>query len=183
MTLRYGGQDGAVPVAYGETLRLPGGVDATYLPAGHVLGSAQILLEYAGERVIVTGDYKRRPDPTCLPFVATSCDVFVTEATFALPVFRHPPVEQEVGKLIAAREANPDRCVLVGAYALGKAQRLIAELRRAGYGEPIWLHGALERMCRLSEETGVARGALPLVSDAKQTAIPTPNGIFPHGAL
>src|SRR3546814_10118523 len=64
-------------------------------------------------------------------------------------------VEQEVGKLIAAREANPDRCVLVGAYALGKAQRLIAELRRAGYGEPIWLHGALERMCRLYEELGV----------------------------
>src|SRR3546814_6928015 len=88
MTLRYGEQDGAVPVAYGETLRLPGGVDATYLTAGHVLGSAQILLEYAGERVIVTGDYKRRPDPTCIPFVATSCDVFVTEATFALPVFR-----------------------------------------------------------------------------------------------
>src|SRR3546814_20487241 len=100
-----------------------------------LLGSAQILLEYAGERVIVTGDYKRRPDPTCLPFVATSCDIFVTEATFALPVFRHPPVEQEIGKLIAAREANPDRCVLVGAYALGKAQRLIterSEARRVG---------------------------------------------------
>src|SRR3546814_16161238 len=89
-----------------------------------------MLREYAGERVIVTGDYKRRPDPTCLPFVATSCDVFVTEATFALPVFRHPPVEQEVGKLIAAREANPDRCVLVGAYALGKAKR--SEERRVG---------------------------------------------------
>src|SRR3546814_3029887 len=100
-----------------------------------------MLREYAGERVIVTGDYKRRPDPTCLPFVATSCDIFVTEATFALPVFRHPPVEQEIGKLIAAREANPDRCVLVGAYALGKAQRLITELRRAGYEEPILLHG------------------------------------------
>ncbi|HEY9580998.1 MAG TPA: ligase-associated DNA damage response exonuclease [Rhizorhapis sp.] len=183
MTLRYGEQDGAVPVAYGETLRLPGGVDATYLPAGHVLGSAQILLEYAGERVIVTGDYKRRPDPTCLPFVATSCDVFVTEATFALPVFRHPPVEQEVGKLIAAREANPDRCVLVGAYALGKAQRLIAELRRAGYGEPIWLHGALERMCRLYEELGVDLGALRLVSDATKAELAGQIVLCPPGAL
>src|SRR3546814_17823835 len=75
MTLRYGAQKGGAPVAYGETLRLPGGADATFLPAGHVLGSAQILLEYAGERVIVTGDYKRRPDPTCLPFVATSCEI------------------------------------------------------------------------------------------------------------
>src|SRR3546814_2477074 len=84
MTLRYGAQKGGAPVAYGETLRLPGGADATFLPAGHVLGSAQILLEYAGERVIVTGDYKRRPDPTCLPFVATSCDIFVTAATFRL---------------------------------------------------------------------------------------------------
>src|SRR3546814_15044613 len=102
-----------------------------------LLGSAQILLEYAGERVIVPGDYQRRPDLTCLPFVATSCDVFVTEATFALPVFSHPPVEQEVGKLIAAREAHPARCVLVGSYALGKAPRLMAELRSAGSGAQV----------------------------------------------
>ncbi len=166
MAVRYETQAGASPVAYGETRRLPGGVDATFLPAGHVLGSAQILLEHAGERVIVTGDYKRRPDPTCPPFVVTPCDIFVTEATFALPVFRHPPVEREIAKLLAAREANPERCVLVGAYALGKAQRVIAELRRAGYAEPIWLHGALERMCRLYEEYGVDLGDLRLVADA-----------------
>ena len=183
MALRYGAQAGAVPVAYGETLRLPGGVDATFLPAGHVLGSAQILLEHAGERVIVTGDYKRRPDPTCPPFVPTSCDIFVTEATFALPVFRHPPIGQEIGKLIAALEANPDRCVLAGAYALGKAQRLIAELRRAGYGQPIWLHGALERMCRLYEEFGVDLGPLRLVSDAAKTDLAGQLIICPPGAL
>ena len=183
MALRYGAQAGAVVMAYGETLRLPGRVDATFLPAGHVLGSAQILLEHAGERVIVTGDYKRRSDPTCPPFLPTSCDVFVTEATFALPVFRHPPVEQEVGKLISALEANPDRCVLAGAYALGKAQRLIAELRRAGYGQPIWLHGALERMCRLYEEFGVDLGPLQLVSDAAKTDLTGQLIICPPGAL
>ncbi|HZV58112.1 MAG TPA: ligase-associated DNA damage response exonuclease [Sphingobium sp.] len=166
MALRYETRAGVVPAAYGETLRLPGGVDATFLPAGHVLGSAQILLEHAGERVIVTGDYKRRSDPTCPPFVPTPCDIFVTEATFALPVFRHPPVAGEIAKLLAARAANPERCVLVGAYALGKAQRLIAELRLAGYGETLWLHGALERMCRLYEELGVALGPLRLVADA-----------------
>ena len=125
-----------------------------------MLGSAQILLEHAGERVVVTGDYKRRPDPTCPLFEPLKCDIFVTEATFALPVFRHPDTPGEIAKLIAARDANPDRCVLVGAYALGKAQRVIAELRDAGEHGPIYLHGALQRMCELYEQLGVPLGDL-----------------------
>jgi putative mRNA 3-end processing factor len=149
MKLRYATEEGAVPIPYGESIALPGHVHATWIPAGHVLGSAQILLEHAGERIIVTGDFKRRADPTCPPFEVTPCDVLVTEATFGLPVFRHPPVEEEIAKLLSALAANPERCVLVGAYALGKAQRLIAELRRAGHQDTIWLHGAMERMCRL----------------------------------
>ena len=174
MELRYrtGAQDHdgavphkAVPVGYGETVRLPGGVDATYIPAGHVLGSAQILLEHAGERVIVTGDYKRRADPTCPLFEVTPCDIFITEATFGLPLFTHPPIADEIAKLLKALEENPDRCVLVGAYALGKAQRVIAELRAAGHRDPVYLHGAMERMCRLYEEHGVDLGELRLVSD------------------
>ncbi len=73
-----------------------------------MLGSAQILLEHAGERVVVTGDYKRRPDPTCPPFEVTPCDVFITEATFGLPVFCHPPIEEEMAKLLTAlRRAIP----------------------------------------------------------------------------
>ena len=183
MKLRYATDAGAAPVAYGETIRLPGGVDATYLPAGHVLGSAQILLEHAGERVIVTGDYKRRADPTCPPFQVTRCDVFITEATFGLPVFRHPPIGEEIAKLLKARADNPDRCVLVGAYALGKAQRVIAELRLAGYSEPIWLHGALERMCRLYEELGVDLGDLRLVSDAPKGALAGQIVMAPPSAL
>ncbi len=183
MTLRYDTHSGTRPVAYDETIRLPGSVDATYLPAGHVLGSAQILLEHAGERVIVTGDYKRRPDPTCPPFVVTPCDIFITEATFGLPVFRHPPVEEEIAKLLTARAANPDRCVLVGAYALGKAQRVIAELRRAGHVEPIYLHGALERMCRLYEELGVDLGDLRLVADVPKTELAGQIVLCPPGAL
>ena len=165
MGLRYGVEAEGQPVGYGEAFER-GGVRISFHPAGHVLGSAQILLEHAGERVVVTGDYKTRSDPTCAPFEPVACDIFVTEATFGLPVFRHPPIEQEIAKLLNARAANPDRCVLVGAYALGKAQRVIAELRRAGYAEPIWLHGALERMCRLYEELGVPLGDLRLVSDA-----------------
>ncbi|KEO89487.1 beta-lactamase [Erythrobacter longus] len=155
----------AVPVEYGETIRLAGGVDATYIPAGHVLGSAQILLEHAGERVVITGDYKRRADPTCAPFEVTPCDVFITEATFGLPVFTHPPIADEMGKLLSALEANPEGSVLVGAYALGKAQRVIAELRAAGHHAPIYLHGAMEKMCRLYEEHGVELGELRLVAD------------------
>ena len=158
MGARYGEQAGE-PVAYGETVRV-GEVDATFVPAGHVLGSAQILLEYRGERVVVSGDYKRRADPTCAPFQPVTCDVFVTEATFGLPVFRHPETGDEIDKLTGALRANPERCVVVGAYALGKAQRVIAELRLRGHSDAIYIHGALERLCRLYQEHGVDLGEL-----------------------
>ena len=183
MELRYQTREGALPVAYGETIGLPGGVQATFVPAGHVLGSAQIVLEHAGERVVVTGDYKRMPDPTCPPFEVVPCDVFVTEATFGLPVFCHPPIEREIDKLLRALRAHPERCVLVGAYALGKAQRLIAELRRAGHHEPIWLHGAMERMCRLYEEFEVALGDLRLVGDATKEQLRGAIVVCPPSAL
>jgi len=183
MALRYGPQADGAPVGYGESIDLPGGVSATFLPAGHVLGSAQILLEHRGERVIVTGDYKRRPDPTCPPFVATPCDIFITEATFGLPIFHHPPIGQEIGKLLAARAANPERCVLVGAYALGKAQRVIAELRAAGHDETIYIHGALEAMCRLYEDHGVALGPLAHVADLPKAELAGRIILCPPGAL
>ena len=77
------------PLDYGDWLEL-GGVKLAFAPAGHVLGSAQVVMEYAGQRVVVSGDYKRRPDPTCAPFEPVGCDLFITEATFGLPVFRHP---------------------------------------------------------------------------------------------
>ena len=183
MELRYNTREGAVPVEYGETIRLPGGVDATFVPAGHVLGSAQILLEHAGERVVITGDYKRRADPTCAAFKVTPCDVFITEATFGLPVFTHPPIADEMGKLLAALEANPEGSVLVGAYALGKAQRVIAELRAAGHTAPIYLHGAMEKMCRLYEEHGVDLGELKLVSDHTKAEMEGAIVIAPPSAL
>jgi putative mRNA 3-end processing factor len=165
METRYGPQPGGAGVQYGEGVRL-GEVDIRFVPAGHVLGSAQIVLEHAGERIVVSGDYKRRPDPTCAAFEPVPCDIFVTEATFGLPVFRHPPTHDEMDKLLAALHANPDRCVLVGAYALGKAQRVIAELRVLGHTDPIYIHGALERLCALYGELGVDLGELCLVADA-----------------
>ena len=98
MDCRYGPQPGT-GIAYGETIRL-GDVDIRFVPAGHVLGSAQIVLEHAGERIVVSGDYKRRPDPTCAPFEPVPCDIFITEATFGLPVFRHPATSGEIDRLL-----------------------------------------------------------------------------------
>jgi putative mRNA 3-end processing factor len=166
MDCRYGPQAGE-PVGYGQTIRL-GEVEVGFVPAGHVLGSAQIVLDYRGERVVVSGDYKRRPDPTCRPFEPVACDVFVTEATFGLPVFRHPDTGDEIDKLLDRLRQNPHRCVLVGAYALGKAQRVIAELRVRGHEAPVFLHGALQRLCDLYAEHGVRLGELvPATGAAK----------------
>jgi putative mRNA 3-end processing factor len=158
MAARYGPQNGQA-VGYGETIRM-GDVAVRFVPAGHVLGSAQIVLEHKSERVVVSGDYKRRPDPTCAPFEPVPCDIFVTEATFGLPVFRHPDTGAEIDRLLRVLHANPERCVLVGAYALGKAQRVIMELRGRGHHAPIFIHGALESAsAALYEDRG--RGARP----------------------
>ena len=159
MALRYGGAARETAMPYGEEFAC-GGVKISFHPAGHVLGSAQILLEHAGERVVVTGDYKRRSDPTCPAFEVVPCDILISEATFGLPVFRHPDTADEIAKLLEARDRNPDRCVLVGAYALGKAQRVIGEIRKAGDDAPIYLHGALQNMCALYERHGVSLGEL-----------------------
>ncbi|HYZ61241.1 MAG TPA: ligase-associated DNA damage response exonuclease [Acetobacteraceae bacterium] len=145
---------------YGERLEIDG-VRLWLEPAGHVLGSAQVAVEWRGSRVVVSGDYKRQPDPTCLPFVPIPCDVFVTEATFALPVFRHPPAGAEIAKLLDSVALFPERTHVIGAYALGKAQRLIALLRAAGWDRPIYLHGAMASLCAAYERLGVALGDLP----------------------
>ena len=146
-------------VDYGEQIDI-GDVRMRLAPAGHVLGSAQVVLEHAGSRVVVSGDYKRRPDPTCAPFEPVPCDVFVTEATFGLPVFRHPPDDQEIARLLESQRLFPERCHVVGVYALGKCQRVIALLRRAGYEAPTYLHGALQDLCDLYRAQGIELGEL-----------------------
>ena len=166
---------------YGEPLDL-GGVNVRLAPAGHILGSAQVVLEHQGRRAAISGDYKRRPDPTAAPFELVRCDLFVTEATFGLPVFRHEPDAREIGRLLASLAAFPDRTHLIGAYGLGKTQRLIALLRAAGYDRPIWLHGALASMCDLYVELGVDLGRLALVSDAP-SKLPGEIVICPPSAL
>jgi len=168
MAARYGGDFAAAQEAaiYGATV-MRDGVSVTLLPAGHILGSAQCLLAWKGMRILVSGDYKRRRDPTCRPFEQIACDVFVSEATFGLPVFRHPPDNEEIEKLLNSLRQFPERTHLVGAYALGKAQRLIALLREAGHGETIYVHGALMTLNALYESFGVTLGPLaPATSDS-----------------
>lgn len=140
------------------------GVDFTFVPAGHVLGSAQIVVEAGGRRIVVSGDYKRAPDLTCAPFEPVPCDVFITEATFGLPVFRHPDTAGEVAKLLDSVALFPERAHIVGAYALGKAQRLIALIRAAGHDGPIWIHGAMEKLTAFYERSGVAMGDIRKVA-------------------
>jgi len=181
METRYGPQPG-IPVAYGEPLTL-GEVAVRLVPAGHVLGSAQIVLDFRSERIVVSGDYKRRPDPTCARFEPVRCDVFVTEATFGLPVFRHPDTHDELDKLLAALHADPTRCVLVGAYALGKAQRVIRELRDMGHEDPIYIHGALQRLCDLYVEQGVDLGELRSATGAAKAELMGKIVLCPPGAL
>jgi putative mRNA 3-end processing factor len=169
MQSRFGGAAGESlqPLAYGERILL-GDLRLTLLPAGHVLGSAQVMLEHQGARVVVSGDYKRRPDPTCPPFEPQPCDLFVTEATFGLPVFRHPPDAQEIERLLHSMRLFPERCHLVGVYALGKCQRVLALLRRHGYAEPVFIHGALQAMCEVYERHGVALGPLLPATGARR---------------
>lgn len=168
MRLRLG--DGAPRqpqiLAYGETLRV-GDVDVRLVPAGHILGSAQIVIEYQGRRAVVSGDYKRSLDPTCPAFELVPCDLFVTEATFALPVFTHEPASGEVQKLLRSLADFPERTHQIGVYGLGKCQRLIALLRQEGYARPIWLHGALRNVTDYYISQGIALGDVPSVVDTK----------------
>ncbi|GGE31356.1 DNA ligase-associated DEXH box helicase [Agaricicola taiwanensis] len=171
MEVRYGPDfaGSRQALAYGERIKI-GDVSISFHPAGHVLGSAQILLEWKGFRAVVSGDYKREEDPTCAPFEVVPCDLFITEATFGLPVFRHPPALQEVEKLVHSARLFPERAHLIGAYSLGKAQRLMALARRAGHEAPIYLHGALLRLTDFYAARGIELGETrPVKADERKT--------------
>ncbi|MCG6205310.1 ligase-associated DNA damage response exonuclease [Rhodopseudomonas sp. HC1] len=172
MRLRYGENfaGSTQAIRYGETIRL-GDTTVTLHPAGHVLGSAQIAVEAGGIRIVASGDYKDAPDPTCTPFEIVPCDVFITEATFGLPVFRHPNAAGEVRKLLDSVALFPERAHLVGAYSLGKAQRVIALIREAGYDAPIYLHGAMEKITHYYAEHGVPLGELRPVKGVKKAEL------------
>lgn len=157
---------------YGEVRRI-GDVDVSFHPAGHVLGSAQIRIARGGYRVVVSGDYKLAPDPSCEPFEPVRCDSFVTESTFGLPVYRWP-APQEVMRAIRdwwADNRAAGFTSVVFAYALGKAQRIAAGLAALGdLPGPLACHGAVARINDAYAEEGVALPAMARVADAGPAA-------------
>jgi putative mRNA 3-end processing factor len=165
-TYRLGGT-GVQSLQYGETIDI-NGVRVSLHPAGHILGSAQVRVEHRGEVWVASGDYKRAPDPSCTPFEPVACDVFITEATFALPVFRWDPPDRtmaEIGAWWDETRAAGRPAVIFG-YALGKAQRLLAELARVT-DRPVFVHGALVELTELYRAAGVR---LPPIQRATETA-------------
>jgi putative mRNA 3-end processing factor len=184
MNVRYGANcAGTFEVARtGETQSI-NGVTVRFVPAGHILGSAQIVLEWQGTRIVVSGDYKRAPDPTCAPFELVPCDVFITEATFALPVFRHGPAETEIARLLSSLSTYPSRTHLVGAYGLGKCQRILKLVRQAGYDKPIYLHGAHIPVTQLYEQLGQSFGDLRPANDATKENLAGALILCPPSAL
>ncbi len=143
------------PLAYGERI-VHHGVTLSLHPAGHVLGSAQVRLEHRGQVWVASGDYKIAPDPTCAPFEPVRCDVFITESTFGLPIYRWQPDEQVFADINAWWAANVvhGRASVLMCYSFGKAQRILAGVD-ASIG-PIVVHGAVEPLNRAYREAGVA---------------------------
>ena len=184
MRLRYGESFAGTTqaVRYGETVTL-GGAAVTFHPAGHVLGSAQVAVACNGLRIVASGDYKNVADPTCAPFELVPCDVFITEATFGLPVFRHGDPDAEIAKLLRSVTLFPDRAHLVGVYSLGKAQRMLALIRAAGYDKPVYLHGALERITRYYQSRGIELGDVRLARDAAKAELAGAIALCPPSAL
>jgi putative mRNA 3-end processing factor len=150
-------------VEYGDPVDL-NGVRVSFHPAGHILGSAQIRVEYRGEIWVASGDYKTEPDPTCTSFEPVRCHTFVTESTFGLPIYRWTPQADVFGDIRAWWRSNRDagRASIIFVYALGKAQRVLAGLLDAADG-PIYTHGAVERLNQDYRAEGIA---LPPTSSA-----------------
>ncbi|OYX14359.1 MAG: DNA ligase-associated DEXH box helicase [Rhizobiales bacterium 32-66-8] len=184
MALRYGPAFTAQrqPLAYGESVEI-GGVRITAHPAGHVLGSAQMELSWRGLTIVASGDYKDARDPTCAPFEPVRCHVFISEATFGLPVFRHPDAAHEVDKLLQSVRLFPERTHVVGAYSLGKAQRVMALLRQAHYAAPIYVHGALEAITGYYEAQGMALGPIQAVKGVRKADLAGTIVIAPPSAV
>ncbi len=171
MKVRYPeDQPQRISLDYNKSYQLLNEINLWFAPAGHVLGSAQAVIEYHNHRIVISGDYKRHPDPTCQPFEVVECDTFVTEATFALPVFSHPNLEDEMAKVRRSLETFSDRAHLIGVYGLGKCQRVMASLREAGYEQPFYLHGALLALTKLYENHGYNFGEWKPASGLKGKA-------------
>ena len=155
---------------YGQRFALGDAVVSLH-PAGHVLGSAQVRVECDGQVWVASGDYKRQPDPTCAPFEVVPCNTFITEATFGLPIYRWPGTPDVARDILAWRDhcaREGDAAVLL-CYALGKAQRVLAELG-ALTDQPAHVHGAIAAGVEVYRSQGIAMLETRLVADADKGA-------------
>jgi putative mRNA 3-end processing factor len=157
-------------VPYGEVVE-HNGVRISLHPAGHVLGSAQVRMEYRGEVWVASGDYKVEADATCAPFEPVRCHTFITESTFGLPIYRWAPQREIHADINAwwARNAAQGRASILLGYAFGKAQRMLSGLD-ASLG-PIVCHGAVEALNRVYRAGGVALPDTCMVSDLGREAL------------
>ena len=158
-------------------------IDITFIPAGHILGSSQILIEYNGCKVLISGDYKRVEDKTCKGYENKECDIFITEATFGLPIFSHPFDKDEIKKLLESVIKNNQKPHLIGVYALGKCQRILSLLRDAGYDETIYLHGALMKITDYYVSEGVRIGKVKNTSNLNLSELKNQIILCPPSAL
>jgi len=157
-------------VEYGERVAMGDAIVSLH-PAGHILGSAQVRIEQGGEVWVVSGDYKRAADPTCQAYEPRRCHTFVTESTFGLPIFRWPEAGTAMEAIEAWWSANRQagKASVLFADALGKAQRILAELDGADW--PIYAHAAVERFNRLYRERGVALRPTPAPAEDWRSAL------------
>ncbi len=155
---------------YGERI-VHHGVTLSLHPAGHVLGSSQVRLEHGGRVWVASGDYKLEPDPTCAPFEPVRCDVFITESTFGLPVYRWAPPAEVAGAIDTWWRANAEagRASVLFCYAFGKAQRIAASVD-ASIG-PIVVHGAVEPLNAAYRASGVALPPMHRVAEIDDKAV------------
>ncbi len=155
---------------YGEVFHI-GDVKVSFHPAGHILGSSQVRIKYQDEVWVFTGDFKREEDPTCSPFEVVPCDVFISEATFSIPVYRWPSFDHEINEIFNWWRKNKEEgnnSVLL-CYALGKAQRIIAGLRKLT-DETIWVHGTIDEINKSYAKSGISWNnvnKVPLESNEK----------------
>jgi len=162
MQCRYGRNfcEKSIPLGIHESMQI-GQACITFFPAGHVLGSVQVQVEYDGQRLGVSGDYKcGGGDPTCADWEPVPCEVFLTEATFAYPLFVFPDPFAELTKLLRSMHLFPDRPHLVAAYSLGKAQRVIASLRVLGFEETIYAHASVCDLNEVYSHFGIELGSV-----------------------
>jgi len=172
---RLGSEPALQSLAFGERLTV-GEVTLSFHPAGHILGSAQVRLERGGEVWVVSGDFKLATDPTCEAFEPLRCHTFVTESTFALPIFRWPEPAEVAGAIEAWWRANQEsgKASLLFGYPLGKAQRVLASLD-SSIG-PIVCHGAVERYNRIYRAQGIAIPQPVELKDYSRALIVAPPG-------